>query len=107
MRGSRSCAPTQATPPTRSTVIAGIDQTSISSRPEYVEIGQVAGALVGRAKPKGDAKRGEDRRDHDRQHDAERVEQDLPFGGGDGPFRIEDAFGAAAERRGADQDNGE
>ena len=34
LRGSRSCAPIQATPPTRSTVIAGIDQTSISSRPE-------------------------------------------------------------------------
>ena len=35
--------------------MAGIDQTSISRRPEYVEIGQVAGALVGRAKPIGDA----------------------------------------------------
>ena len=40
LRGSRSCEPTQATPPTRSTVIAGIDQTSISSRPEYSKSGR-------------------------------------------------------------------
>ena len=71
-----------------------------------VEIRQVAGARVGRAKPEGDAEGGEDRRDDDRQHDAERVEQNLPFGSGDRPFRIEHAFGAAAECRGADQDNG-
>jgi hypothetical protein len=34
LRGSRSCEPTQATPPTNSTVIAGIDKTSSSIRPE-------------------------------------------------------------------------
>jgi hypothetical protein len=33
--------------------------------------------------------------------------QNLPFGRGNGSFRIEDAFGAAAEQRGASQDNGE
>ena len=70
------------------------------------EIGQVAGAPIGRAKPEGDAERGEDRRDHDRQHDAERVEQYLPLGGGDGPLRAEHAFRTAGERRGADQADG-
>src|SRR6478672_11533936 len=39
LRGSRSCDPIQATPPTRSTVIVGIDQTSSSRRPEYVKSG--------------------------------------------------------------------
>src|SRR5712672_144670 len=39
LRGSRSCEPTHATPPTRSTVMAGIDQTRISSRSEYVNSG--------------------------------------------------------------------
>src|SRR5216684_3219248 len=39
LRGLRSCAPTHATPPTRNTVMAGIDQTSSSRRPEYVNSG--------------------------------------------------------------------
>src|ERR1700722_6786875 len=39
-RGLRSWDPTQATPPTRNTVIAGIDQTSISRRPEYAKFGR-------------------------------------------------------------------
>ena len=64
----------------------------------------VACAPVRRTKPKCDSQRREDHRDHDRQHDAERVEQDLPFGDGDGSLRIEDAFAAAAERGGADQE---
>ena len=34
------CAPTHATPPTRNTVIAGIDQTSTSRRPEYSKSGR-------------------------------------------------------------------
>src|SRR5262250_1979935 len=38
--GSRSYEPTQATPPTRSTVMIGIDQTSISRRPEYLNSGK-------------------------------------------------------------------
>src|ERR1700676_3847127 len=33
-------APTHATPPTRNTVMAGIDQTSISRRPEYAKFGR-------------------------------------------------------------------
>src|SRR5262245_6609121 len=37
--GSRSYEPTQATPPTRITVMIGIDQTSSSSRPEYSKSG--------------------------------------------------------------------
>src|SRR6266704_2533182 len=40
LRGLKSCEPTHATPPTRNTVIAGIDQTSISRRPEYVKFGR-------------------------------------------------------------------
>jgi hypothetical protein len=62
-------------------------------------------ARVGRSKPKSDSQRREDHRDHDRQHDAERVEQDLPFGDGDRSLRIEDAFVAAAKRGGADQND--
>src|SRR6266480_6742338 len=42
LRGSRSWAPTHATPPTRSTVMAGIDQTSSSRRPEYSKSGKYA-----------------------------------------------------------------
>src|ERR1700752_5159432 len=42
LRGSRSCAPTHATPPTSSTVMAGIDQTSSSRRPEYSKSGKYA-----------------------------------------------------------------
>src|ERR1700675_3317813 len=42
LRGSRSWAPTQATPPTRSTVMAGIDPTSSSRRPEYSKSGKYA-----------------------------------------------------------------
>ena len=55
------------------------------------------GALIGRTKPRGNAQSGEDRRDHDREHDAERVEENLSFGRGDRSFRVEYAFGAAAE----------
>ena len=66
----------------------------------------IACVRVGRTKPKCDSQRREDHRDHDRQHDAERVEQNLPFGDGDRSFRVEDAFTAAAERCGTDQDNG-
>src|SRR3954454_13724917 len=40
LRGLKSCEPTQATPPTRNTVMAGIDQTSISRRPEYAKFGR-------------------------------------------------------------------
>src|SRR5580692_5693520 len=40
LRGLKSCAPTHATPPTRNTVMAGIDQTSISRRPEYAKSGR-------------------------------------------------------------------
>src|SRR5207302_2468145 len=40
LRGLKSCEPTHATPPTRNTVIAGIDQTSISRRPEYEKFGR-------------------------------------------------------------------
>src|ERR1700722_5879703 len=40
LRGLRSCEPTHATPPTRNTVMAGIDQTSISRRPEYAKFGR-------------------------------------------------------------------
>src|SRR6202035_5400164 len=40
LRGLKSCEPTHATPPTRNTVIAGIDQTSISRRPEYAKFGR-------------------------------------------------------------------
>src|SRR6266403_1309987 len=40
LRGLKSCAPTHATPPTRNTVMAGIDQTSISRRPEYAKFGR-------------------------------------------------------------------
>src|ERR1700726_2701960 len=40
LRGLKSCEPTHATPPTRSTVMAGIDQTSISRRPEYAKFGR-------------------------------------------------------------------
>ena len=69
------------------------------------KVGQVARALVGCAKPIGDSEGGEDCRNHDRQHDPERVEQNLPFGVGDGSLWIEHAFAAAAEHRGADQHN--
>ena len=71
------------------------------------EVGPVARAPVGRAEPEGDAQRGEDRGNHDRQHDGERVEQDLPFGGRDRPLGIEDALRAAAERSCADQESRE
>ena len=71
------------------------------------ELRHVAGALVGRAEPIGDAERGEDRRDDDRQHDAERVEEDLSLRHGNRSFRIEDASGAAAESRGAKQSDGQ
>ena len=71
-----------------------------------LEIGQIAGALVGCAEPGGNAERGQDRRDHDRQHDAECVEQNLPFVGGNRSFRIEDAFGASTERYNTDQNDG-
>src|SRR5258708_7475761 len=40
LRGLTSCAPTHATPPTRNTVMAGIDQTSTSRRPEYAKFGR-------------------------------------------------------------------
>src|SRR3954463_14617460 len=40
LRGFSSCEPTHATPPTRNTVMAGIDQTSISRRPEYAKFGR-------------------------------------------------------------------
>src|SRR5882724_10440119 len=40
LRGLKSCEPTHATPPTRNTVMAGIDQTSISRRPEYAKFGR-------------------------------------------------------------------
>src|ERR1700742_2280574 len=40
LRGLKSCEPTHATPPTRNTVMAGIDQTSNSSRPEYAKSGR-------------------------------------------------------------------
>src|ERR1700686_546226 len=40
LRGLKSCAPTHATPPTRNTVMAGIDQTSSSRRPEYAKFGR-------------------------------------------------------------------
>src|SRR6478609_1705810 len=42
LRGSRSREPTHATPPTRSTVMAGMDQTSSSRRPEYSKSGKYA-----------------------------------------------------------------
>src|ERR1700750_2910967 len=42
LRGSRSWAPTQATRPTSRTVMAGIDQTSSSRRPEYSKSGKYA-----------------------------------------------------------------
>ena len=71
------------------------------------EIRQVAGPRIGRAEPEGDDERREDRWDDDRQHDAERVEQDLPLSGGNRPFRIKHALAAAAESGGAEQDNGE
>src|ERR1700730_1075211 len=44
--GSRSCAPIQATPPTNSTVIAGIDQTSSSRRPEYSKSGRYTARVL-------------------------------------------------------------
>src|SRR5882724_3286415 len=40
LRGFKSCELTHATPPTRNTVMAGIDQTSISRRPEYLKFGR-------------------------------------------------------------------
>src|SRR6266404_5425282 len=40
LRGLKSCEPTHATPPTRNTVMAGIDQTSSSRRPEYLKFGR-------------------------------------------------------------------
>src|ERR1700733_1030220 len=40
LRGSRSCALIQPMPPTRSTVMAGMDQTIISMRPEYSQSGK-------------------------------------------------------------------
>src|SRR3984893_13603274 len=40
LRGLKSCEPSHATPPTRNTVMAGIDQTSISRRPEYLKFGR-------------------------------------------------------------------
>src|ERR1700730_18648795 len=45
LRGLRSCEPTHATPPTRNTVMAGIDQTSISRRPEYAKFGRYRARL--------------------------------------------------------------
>src|SRR5713226_8419504 len=41
----KSCEPTHATPPTRNTVMAGIDQTSISRRPEYAKFGRYRARL--------------------------------------------------------------
>ena len=43
-----------------------------------------------------DAERGEDRRDDDRQHDAERVQENLPLGRGNRPFGSRPPPGAAA-----------
>src|ERR1700722_3353827 len=40
LRGLRSCEPPQTTPPTRNTVMAGIDQLSMSRRPEYAKFGR-------------------------------------------------------------------
>src|SRR5882672_9979735 len=40
LRGLTSWEPTHATPPTRNTVMAGIDQTSNSRRPEYTKLGR-------------------------------------------------------------------
>src|ERR1700712_3580610 len=40
LRGFSSCEPTHATPPTRNTVMAGVDQTSSSRRPEYLKFGR-------------------------------------------------------------------
>src|SRR5260370_25771127 len=40
LRGLKSWEPTHATPPTRNTVMAGIEQTSISRRPEYLKFGR-------------------------------------------------------------------
>src|SRR6266568_6338798 len=45
LRGLKSCEPTHATPPTRNTVMAGIDQTSISRRPEYLKFGRYRARL--------------------------------------------------------------
>src|SRR5215475_5939101 len=44
--GSRSYVLTQATPPTRITVMIGIDQTSSSSRPEYSKSGRWRARLL-------------------------------------------------------------
>jgi hypothetical protein len=70
------------------------------------EIRSIAGTLIRCTKPESNAKCRKDHRDHDRQHDAKRVEQNLPVGSGDRPFRIEHSFRAATECRGADQDDG-
>src|ERR1700737_2605448 len=40
LRGLTSCDPTHATPPTRNTGMAGIEQTSLSRRPEYAKFGR-------------------------------------------------------------------
>ena len=52
------------------------------------KVGPVACARVGCTKPKCDSQRRQDHRDDDRQHDTERVEQDLPFREGDRSLRI-------------------
>src|ERR1700726_351253 len=54
--GSSSCEPIQATPPSRMTVSAGIDQTTISMRPEYSQSGQYAALVLEARNQKAKAK---------------------------------------------------
>ena len=101
LRGSRSCAPTQATPPPQHRHRG--DRPDEQLEPAGIgEVRQVASAPVGRAEPKGDAERGQDRGDHDRSiipRESNRISRSAEA---IGSFRIENAFGAAAKRRGAE-----
>src|SRR6267154_3217765 len=54
--GSRWWAPSQATPPSRMTVRAGIDQTTSSMRPEYSQSGQYDAFVLDARNQKAKAK---------------------------------------------------
>ena len=61
-------------------------------------VGPIGRAAVGGAKPPGEAERGEDHRDDDRQHDRDRVDENEPLRYADRPARIENAA-ATRERK--------
>jgi len=69
------------------------------------EAGLIARPRVGGAKPPGKDQDADSRWNDDDQHNAEGIEQDLAVGGADRPLRLKNAFGAAGQCAGGDDEN--